>query len=94
MYVKDRDLYKDIREGRKKSEWRDDTEYWRKRLIVPFLTKSPAIDNRFGGVRAWFVCGYPKGNLPRLEATIWKVVDDWVSGQIEVKFKDVVEVKT
>lgn len=91
-YIKDLDLYEEIKAGRKTSEWRDNTPYWRKRLISSLLTKNPAMDRRFGVVRAWFVCGYPKGNLPRLEATITEVLDVEDSEQLEVKFKNVVEV--
>lgn len=78
-YIKSLDLYEEIRTSRKTSEFRDDTPYWRKRLIDAI------------GKRAWFVCGYPKGNLPRLEATITEVVRLYDTGQLEIKFKDIQE---
>ena len=83
-YIKNLDLYEEIKAGRKTSEYRDNVLYWRKRLISSLL-KKPKEDTR-----AWFVCGYPRGNLPRLEATITEVVDD--EEQLEIKFKDVEEV--
>jgi hypothetical protein len=86
-YIKDLDLYEEIRAGRKTSEWRDNTPYWRRRLISSLL-KRPV-----DGTRAWFVVGYPKGNLPHLEATITEVLDDEDSEQLEIRLKDVVEVK-
>ena len=81
-YIKDLDLYEEIKAGRKTSEFRDGTEYWKKRLL------------NAAGKRAWFVVGYPKGNLPHLEANIIKVVLDLEAEQVEVKFEDVVEVHT
>jgi len=81
-----RDLYEEIRTGRKTSEFREDTPYWRKRLI-DFILKLPKNEM----IRAWFVCGYPKGNLPRLEATITEILDIEDSKQLEIKFKDVQE---
>jgi hypothetical protein len=45
---------------------------------------------------AWFVRGYPKGNTPRLEATI-SGIKYWIHknqiAQFEIQFKDVVEFK-
>lgn len=107
IYIKDLDLYEEIKAGRKTSEWRDNTEYWRSRLcsslVIPRPHKVFNIAFEQPDMRAWFVVGYPKGNLPRLEATITEVVESvgysplgiiTDSDQIEVKFKDVVEVKT
>ena len=91
-YIEDLDIYEEIKAGRKTSEWRDNTPYWRRRLISFLLIKKPAMDYRFGIVRVWFVCGYPKDNLPRLEATITEVLDVEDSDQLEVRFRDVVEV--
>jgi len=76
------ELYEEIKSGRKTSEWRDNTEHWRKRLL-----KHPAPS------RAWFVVGFPKNSLPRLEADIVDIVVHEESGQIEVKFENVEEVK-
>jgi len=97
VYIKDLDLYEEIKAGRKTSEWRDNTEYWKKRLHVRRI-EFPLLTYLLGGptgkiIRAWFVCGYPKGNLPRLEATITEVLEVEDSDQLEIKFKDVVEVK-
>ena len=91
VYLKDLDLYEEIKAGRKTSEYRDDTEFWRRRLIS-FILEKPREGIIDEVVRAWFVCGYPKGNVPRLEATITEVLDAEDSEQLEVKFKDVVEV--
>jgi hypothetical protein len=56
-------LYEEIKTGRKTCEYRDDKKYWRRRLLGE---RCPS--------KAWFVEGYPKGNLPRLEADITKIV--------------------
>lgn len=73
------DLYEEIRTGRKTSEFREDTEFWEERLL------------NAAGKRAWFVVGYPKGNLPRLEANITEVTLNLGAEQFEIKFKDVME---
>lgn len=89
------DLYNEIKEGRKTSEFRDCTEYWTDRL---YKTKTindldhltPKVD------RAWFIVGYPKGNLPRLEADITNVLthidDEGFAEQYEIQFTNVKEV--
>lgn len=44
--------------------------------------------------RAWFVVGYPKGNIPRLESDITEVKvheSGAHQGKIEVKFENVKE---
>ena len=93
-YIKNLDLYEEIRAGRKTSEFRDDTDYWRKRLGIWWQQQKGdviEIGARVIGERAWFVCGYPKGNLPRLEATITEIIHLTDTGQFEIKFKDVQE---
>ena len=76
-------LYKEIISGEKKDEWRNNKEYWRKRLLGD---KAPT--------KAWFVIGYPKDSLPRLEADITDIIIHEEIGQIQVKFTNVVEVKS
>lgn len=43
--------------------------------------------------RAWFVEGYPKGSLPRLEADITGLLYHPSSSQLEIKFTNVKEVE-
>jgi len=57
-----RDLWAEILRGRKTVEYRNNTDYWRSRLLEG---KSPRI--------AWFTVGYPKNNVPRLEAVITEI---------------------
>jgi hypothetical protein len=99
-------LYEKIRKGDKTSEWRVATPYWLKRLV----TKA---DLQIGGTepqdltellkvhKAWFVEGYPKRNLPRLEAEISGLVYypenkefPAHSQQLEIRFKLIREVMT
>ena len=42
--------------------------------------------------RAWFLVGFPKGNVPRLEANISKVEFDAEAGQYRIYVKEPVEV--
>lgn len=42
--------------------------------------------------RAWFIVGFPKDNLPRLEADITAVLYHPRTNQFEIKFKNVVEI--
>ena len=73
-------LYDLIRDGTKTSDWREDTEFWRKRL----LDKQPKT--------AWFMEGYPKNNVPRLEADIIEAIIHRDLCLIEIKFYNVREV--
>lgn len=82
VYIKDLDLYEEIKAGRKTSEWRDVTDRWRK-----ILRSKPRPE------RAWFVCGYPKGNVPRLEADIRGIILHLESEQYEVLIANVEEIK-
>ena len=75
-----RDLYEMIRSGEKTSEWRDLTDRWGKKL------------RGAEGKRAWFVVGYPKDSLPRLEADIVEVVEHRETLQYEIRFTNVSEV--
>jgi len=81
-YIKGLDLYEEIKQGRKTSEWRNTTDYWLNRL---FFKKPPPR-------RAWFVVGYPRGNLPRLEADIIGILLHVGEDQIEVKIANVEEI--
>ena len=90
-------LYERIRSGEKKSEWRDATPYWFKRLcfrgtIVAAAEKPMNITGNLKVKKAWFVQGYPKGNLPRLEANITGLVYHSVTQQLEIQFANVMEV--
>lgn len=78
--------YKAIKEGKKTTEYRKCSAgwgYWEKRLLKkePQWNKMPlelaaceganiTLDSFLKPKIAWFVLGYPKGNLPRLEADI------------------------
>lgn len=103
-------LYDEIKSGRKTSEWRDFKTFWIRRLlkktddipnIVKCLGSSDTIDLT-GGLRvgrAWFVEGFPKNSLPRLEAIITDLLYHDTGhllnndpGQFEIKFKNVVEI--
>lgn len=94
-----KDLWEEIRTGRKTSEWRDATPYWFRRLLrsggliinteeVLDLSKSLKVR------RAWFIVGYPKANLPRLEAEITAIFLHGETQQFEVKFSSIKEVGT
>ncbi len=76
------DPYESIRSGRKTVEYRPNSRYWRARLIE--ANPRPT--------RAWFVVGYPKDCLPRLEADITRIFRRPVTNKIEVHFENVVEV--
>lgn len=90
------DLYEEIRASRKTSEWREAIEFWTSRLFVPGIKLGfnyPASYGRYLKVkRAWFVVGYPKGLLPRLEVDIVDVVWHPDARQLEIQFENVVEV--
>lgn len=75
-----RDLWNEIISGKKRIEFRDFTTYWGSRLM-----KNPAPS------RCWFTVGYPKGNLPRLEADITDIYVKF--DQIQIHFTNVIEIK-
>jgi hypothetical protein len=92
-----RDLYEEIKQGKKTSEFRDMTHYWIKHLCERAnwsVDTGEAQDiSKFLKVhRAWFVVGYPKGLLPRLEADIIELLCDSLAMQLEIKFANVKEV--
>lgn len=91
-------LYQQIKEGLKTSEWRDTTAYWIQRLLIgsdyKFYSKKTIDLSRDLKVHtAWFVEGYPKGNVPRLEAEIIGLFYHPDSNQFEIQFKEPEEVK-
>jgi hypothetical protein len=69
------DLWKEILLGEKTSEWRNASPFWVKYF------------NRHQPRRAWFVVGYPKGNMPRIEADIVEIGRP-NREQFEIKFKN------
>jgi len=96
-----RDLWEEIKSGRKTSEWREASDYWIKRLInVPVKRVIELANLERGDVlkftpkvkRAWFVVGYPKYCFPRLEADIAKVVLHKDTQQLEIEIENVSEV--
>jgi len=89
-------LYEQIKSGEKRSEWREATPYWLRRLcvkgsIVSASDKPVNITGKLKVVRAWFVQGYPKRNLPRLEASIYQLFYHPATQQLEIVFGAVQE---
>jgi hypothetical protein len=104
-------LYDEIKAGPKTSEWRDANRHWIQRLTKGFgsyemiamippqdeLDCDTAIDLTMflKPKMAWFIRGYPKGSLPRLEARITKLIY-WANKnsmhQFEIQFTDVIEI--
>lgn len=74
-------FYKAILDGVKDVEYRDRTPYWMRRvkgLKVPFPV--------------WFVSGYPKDNLPRIESEVHLIyVNPY---QVEFHFRNTREVSS
>ena len=90
-------LYEEIKAGRKTSEWRNFSPYWQRRLLfcsgLKALSKKPIDCTKdLKSSKAWFVVGYPKGNLPRLEADIVGLIYHPQSEQFEIKFANVREI--
>lgn len=91
------DLYEEIKSGRKTSEWRDATSFWFSRLCCKqghssIFTYPPSLTNCLKVHKAWFVVGYPKGNVPRLEADIIDLILHSDANQLEIQFTNVKEV--
>jgi hypothetical protein len=91
-------LYQEIKDGRKTSEWRDASEYWKRILtgepVSSFVYRYGDIHNLNDYLepsQAWFVVGYPKNNLPRLEAYITGLIFHRNEDQFEIKFNNVKE---
>jgi len=87
------ELYEEIKAGRKTSEFRDPTDHWLSRLYTK-EDKDGVIKPKVD--RAWFVVGFPKGSVPRLEADITNIIlhadEMGYAYQIEIQFENVVEV--
>lgn len=91
-------LYEQIRSGEKTSEWRNPSKYWLKRLVtkvdLQVNATSPQNLTSFLKVhKAWFMEGYPKRNLPRLEADITALIYHPFSQQLEIKIANIKETK-
>ena len=85
-------LYEEIKVGRKTIEYRYCTHFWIKRLIGSNNSYDPQDLTAYLKVnRAWFVVGYPKRNLPRLEADIVSLRCNNAM-LLEIKFANVQEV--
>ena len=86
------DCYEAMKNGTKTSEWRDATEYWDDRL---FKVDKEGI-YRPKVRRAWLIVGFPKGNIPRLEADIKNIIihrdKEKHATQFEIQIENVVEV--
>lgn len=97
-------LYEEIKAGRKTSEWRDASEYWSRRLCrEPVTTFHPPPYAFFETSdytewlevdTAWFTVGFPKNNLPRLEAEITGLILHYNSDKFEIKIANVKERQT
>jgi hypothetical protein len=96
-------LYEQIKKGKKTSEWRDFNKYWLYRLCKPtnpnvlilFIndngTEPQNITPWLKVHKVWFVQGYPKDTLPRLEADITALLFHSKSTQLEIQFTNVKE---
>jgi hypothetical protein len=97
-------LYEQIKNGTKRSEWREANLYWFTRLCGPDFcpgglpgwfpdgscpsgkNKPLNISSALAVNTAWFVQGYPKGTLPRLEALIFQLFFHSSTRQLEITF--------
>ena len=92
------DCYEAILAGTKTSEWRGYKEYWMDRLFKevkdPRYPGTPILKPKV--TRAWFTVGFPKGNVPRLEADIKNILvhkdEQGYADQLEIQVENVVEV--
>jgi len=91
-------LYEEIKNLRKTSEWRDASEYWCRILTgepmstFDFLSGDIVdLTNFLEPEWAWFTIGYPKANVPRFEADITALFLHRNSDQFEIKFEHVQE---
>lgn len=94
------DLYLEIKERRKTSEWRDATPHW---FNLLFGDKAAiAMARTRNGIRdltsllrtrnARFMVGYPKNSLPRIEAHIAKVFFHPLGKQFQIVIMNATEV--
>jgi len=82
-------LYEQIKNGTKRSEWREANLYWFKWLCGPDFCPGGLPGWSPDGLKvntAWFVQGYPKGNLPRLEARVYQLFFHSSTRQLEITF--------
>ena len=99
------DLYKEIKEGRKTGEWRNASHYWLSILFkgwevremlhsdtVKGFNKPVDVTEYLKVKRAWLLVGFPKGNVPRLEADITQALYYPSSWQFLTKFNNVTEI--
>lgn len=95
-------LYDQIKHGKKTREWRNANLYWVLRLFnrSVFNRRSNDLSKYLKVHKAWFVEGYPRANLPRLEADIIKVIYHPVvkefpslDAQLEIKIANVKEIR-
>jgi hypothetical protein len=99
-----KDLYEEIKSGRKTSEWRDCTTYWVRRLMRPLVevgrltragfSDSPAEDftHRLRVHKAWLVIGFPKNSVPRFQVEIKGLFYHPSTCQLEIQFVNLREV--
>jgi hypothetical protein len=91
-----RDLYQEIKTGKKTVEYRDAVPFWASRLLtsknVPTAKYRSSYKNQLKVHRAWFTIGYPKGSVPRLEADITDLIYDPDTKQFEIHIANVEEV--
>jgi len=97
-------LYEEIRLGRKTVEYRKATKYWQSRLLknidwsqVPLDLASAEralidLTEKLKVRKAWFMEGYRKNCLPRLEARITKLLLDPRAGMFHIHVDNVKEV--
>lgn len=98
-------LYERIRQKKKTVEYREATPYWVNRLcmhsdLVLELaanwdlrdTRPQDLTKLLNVHRAWFLTGFPKYSLPRIEAEITRLIYNPAGdGQLEIHFKAIRE---
>lgn len=89
-----KDVYGQIKSGEKKVEYRPNSDYWRKRIDKILRKRKHGMTAGAGSnitievgypFTAWFVTGYPKGSLPRLEVSVSKIVEP-VDRDLSIEF--------
>jgi hypothetical protein len=91
------ELWIAIKSGIRTSEWRVATGFWVNKLCkvnapVLELKRTRDLTRMLKVDTAWFVIGYSKANLPRLEAEIVGLFYHARTNQLEIKFKNAREV--
>ena len=93
------ELYPAIKNREKTSEWRDMTSYWSRILVSPHYRITPPKEGAVLDLtialrvrKAWFTVGFPKDNVPRLEADIKGLFAHFDTRQYEIKIENVREV--